>query len=126
VRREIVAFAKSQGINDAEVADFIAAIGEALANAVEHAKTNKPIEITAWVLDDRLFASVCDHGIGFAPSEHPSKRLPDAYAERGRGLPLMHRIVDVFNVHSAPGEGTRVTLGCQVHRASVTQTHSCA
>ena len=126
MRREIVAFAHAQGIEDVEVADFIAAIGEALANAVEHAHTHKPIEITAWVLDDRLFASVCDHGIGFAQSEHPSKRLPDAYAERGRGLPLMHRIADVFNVRSTPGEGTRVTLGCHIHRASAAHVHSCA
>jgi anti-sigma regulatory factor (Ser/Thr protein kinase) len=126
VRREIVAFAQTQGIDDADVADFMNAVGEALANAVEHAQTHKPIEIAAWILDDRLFASVCDHGVGFAPNEHPAKRLPEAYAERGRGLPLMHRITDVFNVHSAPGEGTRVTLGCHVHRAAGAHAQTCA
>jgi anti-sigma regulatory factor (Ser/Thr protein kinase) len=115
VRRQIMAFARTQGIVDDDITDFIGAIGEALANAIEHAHTRKPIEIVAWVIDDRLFASVHDQGVGFAPSERTvAQKLPDVYAERGRGLPIMRRYADVFSVRSVPGEGTRVTLGCHV------------
>jgi len=120
VRRELIAFAELQGIGKPEVADFVAAIGEALANAIEHAHTREPIEISAWLLgEDRLFASVRDRGVGFAPSgPDRSLALPDAYAERGRGLPIMRRYSDLFSIRSAPGEGTRITLGCHIHRAA--------
>lgn len=127
VRHRIMSFARAEGIDDADIVDFIGAIGEALANAIEHAHSQAPIEIVAWVVDDRLFASVHDRGVGFIPSERTvSETLPDAYAERGRGLPIMRRYADVFSVRSAPGEGTRVTLGCHVHHAGGAQVHHCA
>jgi anti-sigma regulatory factor (Ser/Thr protein kinase) len=120
-------FAHSQGLADAGIADFIGAVGEALANAIEHAHTQKPIEIVAWMLDDRLFASVRDQGVGFVPSERTvTQKLPDVYAERGRGLPIMRRYAEVFSVRSVPGEGTRVTLGCHVSHAAGSQVHHCA
>jgi anti-sigma regulatory factor (Ser/Thr protein kinase) len=119
VRHELMAFAETQGIAKPDVADFVAAIGEALANAIEHAHTQEPIEVSAWLLgENRLFASVRDRGVGFEPahSDRPLA-LPDAYAERGRGLPIMRRCSDLFSIRSAPGEGTRITLGCYVHRS---------
>ena len=126
VRQELMAFVEMQGIDKPGVTDFVTAVGEALANAIEHAHTREPIEISAWLLgDDRLFASVLDRGVGFAPvSRERSLALPEAFAERGRGLPIMHRCSDIFSVRSAPGEGTRVTLGCYVRRASGWATHA--
>jgi anti-sigma regulatory factor (Ser/Thr protein kinase) len=120
VRREVLAFAEQHDIGGDDVMDFVAAIGEALANAIEHARTDEPIEIVMWLIDtDRLFASITDKGIGFSPNERPlDSLLPDAFAERGRGLPIMRRCSDIFNVHSAPGQGTHVTLGCFVQRAA--------
>jgi anti-sigma regulatory factor (Ser/Thr protein kinase) len=119
VRQEVMAFAELQGIAGADLVDFIAAIGEALANAIEHAHTVEPIEVSVWLFDDRLFASICDRGVGFLPNERTvAQQLPDAFAERGRGLPIMRRFVDIFSVRSAPGEGTRVTLACHVRRAA--------
>jgi anti-sigma regulatory factor (Ser/Thr protein kinase) len=128
VRDELVAFAELQGIPKRDVADFVSAIGEALANAIEHAHTDQPIEISAWLLgENRLFASVRDRGIGFAmDASDRSLVLPDAYAERGRGLPIMRRCTDLFSIRSAPGEGTRITLGCYVHRAAGSVTHHIA
>jgi anti-sigma regulatory factor (Ser/Thr protein kinase) len=121
VRREVLAFAEAHGIADEDVIDFVSAIGEALANAIEHARTQEPIEITAWLLgEDRLLASVLDKGVGFKLAERAHALvLPDAYAERGRGLPIMRECADVFSVRSAPGRGTHVTLGCYVHRAAL-------
>jgi anti-sigma regulatory factor (Ser/Thr protein kinase) len=119
VRREILAFAEQHNIHGDDVIDFVAAIGEALANAVEHARTNEPIEVAMWLLGtDRLFASVTDKGIGFSPNDRAlDSLLPDAYAERGRGLPIMRRCADIFNIRSAPGQGTHITLGCFIQHA---------
>jgi anti-sigma regulatory factor (Ser/Thr protein kinase) len=120
VRQAVIAFAQNQGILGDEVIDFVTAVGEALANAIEHSHTQEPIEIAAWTLGkDRLFASVRDRGVGFAATERMLKPpLPEGFAERGRGLPIMRKCADVFSVRTAPGQGTRVTLGCRVHRAA--------
>jgi hypothetical protein len=127
VRHELTAFAESAGIRDAEVGDFMTAIGEALANAIEHAHTLEPIEVSAWLLDDRLFAAVRDRGIGFPVTDRSlTKPLPEAFAERGRGLPIMQRCADVCTVRSAPGEGTRVTLGLHVNRDAAHNLQRCA
>jgi anti-sigma regulatory factor (Ser/Thr protein kinase) len=128
VRQAIIAFAESEGIPDDEIGDFVSAIGEALANAIEHSHTHEPIEITAWTLgNDRLFASVRDRGVGFSVSERTAKPvLPEGFAERGRGLPIMRQYADVFSVRTAPGQGTRVTLGCHVHRAAGRQPQHAA
>jgi anti-sigma regulatory factor (Ser/Thr protein kinase) len=123
VRQELLTFAEANRIRDADVGDFMAAVGEALANAIEHAHTSEPIEVTAWLLDDRLFAAVRDRGVGFPVNDRSlAKSLPDAFAERGRGLPIMKRCTDVCSVRSAPGEGTRVTLGLHVNRNSAEHT----
>jgi anti-sigma regulatory factor (Ser/Thr protein kinase) len=121
VRRELLEFAAARGIGKAELCDFVSAVGEALANSIEHARTSEPIEVVVWMLgDDRLFTSVQDRGIGFAPAERGlAAELPDAFAERGRGLPIMRRCADIFSVRSAPGQGTRITLGCYVQRAEL-------
>lgn len=128
VRQAIIAFADAQGIRHDEVINFVAAVGEALANAIEHSHTQEPIEIAAWTLgDDRLFASVRDRGVGFAAGEGTLKpALPEGFAERGRGLPIMRKCTDVFSVRTAPGQGTRVTLGCRVHRAAGTHAQHVA
>ncbi len=119
VRRAVVAFARDQGIEARDLTDFVTAVGEALANAIEHSHTSEPITIVVWVLDERLFASVSDHGVGFQPSERgQTAGLSDTYAERGRGLAIMRRFADVLNVRSSPGQGTRVTLGCNVHHGA--------
>jgi len=105
----------------------MAAVGEALANAIEHAHTREPIEVSAWLHDDGLFAAVRDHGVGFPANDRSlATSLPDAFAERGRGLPLMQRCADVCSVRSAPGEGTRVTLGLRVNRTGTSSIQRCA
>ena len=124
VRRAVMAFAQSQGIDAGDVTDFVTALGEALANAIEHSHSADPIDIAIWVLDDRLFASVSDRGIGFQPAESAEAAgLPDIFAERGRGLAIMHRFADIVRVRSNPGEGTRITLGCNVHHAAGRSFH---
>ncbi len=128
VRREVIAFAHRQGIDERDLPDFISAIGEALANAIEHARTQQSIEVSAWLLgDDRLYASVKDRGIGFTPNDRPAAlSLADAGSERGRGLAIMRCLADVLSVRSAPGQGTCVTLSCRVHRSAGGHVHHIA
>ena len=115
IREQVLAYAASRGIAPADLGDFVTAIGEALANAMEHSQTTEPIEVTVWRHDGtRIMATIVDHGVGF-PVEKMARDLPEATAERGRGLPIMRRCADFFTVASAPGEGTTVTLGRSLH-----------
>jgi anti-sigma regulatory factor (Ser/Thr protein kinase) len=82
-----------------------------LANAIEHARSEVPIEIECRIGRGRIEATVTDGGVGFACRSAETIELPDQTAERGRGLPIMARCSDIFEVTSAPGRGTAVSIG---------------
>ena len=111
VRQEVLHFADRFEIRGKELEEFIIAVGEALANAIEHSRSTDVIEIRCQVDDDKIVATIVDSGAGFRTETLPAVTLPDASAERGRGLPLMRRCTDIFAVHSVPGRGTAVVLG---------------
>jgi anti-sigma regulatory factor (Ser/Thr protein kinase) len=111
-------FAASYHLETDDLRDFLTALGEALANSMEHAGSTDAIEVTCWLVgDDQFLATVVDRGKGFTmatPELEP--RLPGLEAERGRGLPIMRRCTDIFAVRSEPGKGTAVILGRYLRR----------
>jgi anti-sigma regulatory factor (Ser/Thr protein kinase) len=119
IRERVLGFAAARCSDDADVAEFVAAVFEAFANAVEHARSEEPIEVKCWsVRGDQLFASIVDRGVGFdAAPEVAEPPLPDPLAERGRGLPIMRRYMQLCSVRSRPGNGTAVMLGRFVRHA---------
>jgi len=110
-RERIVAFARSSGISEDDIAYLVTAAGEALANAMEHAHSATPIAIDVDVDQDRVIAVVRDAGVGFVREANFPADLPACDAERGRGLAIMRRCSDIFSVSSPRGEGTAVTIG---------------
>jgi anti-sigma regulatory factor (Ser/Thr protein kinase) len=118
-----LSFAGDHEINDRELEEFIFAVGEALANAIEHSRTSDVIEVHCQIEDDKILATIIDSGAGFASDPAPNVSLPDALTERGRGLPIMRRCTDIFAVHSVPGRGTAVVLGRYLHRKAHASAH---
>ena len=118
VRDRLTSFAENYALPGPDLREFITAIGEALANAVEHAKTKDAIEISAWFIHGNLLmATVVDTGIGFAMPPPAGPALPPPDSERGRGLPIMKSCSDLFSVRSKPGTGTAVILGRYLHHS---------
>ncbi len=111
VRQEVISFAGKFEIRHDELEEFIFAVGEALANAIEHSRSSDVIEVRCQVDSDKIMATIIDSGAGFKIDPIANVSLPDAYTERGRGLPIMRRCTDIFAVHSVPGRGTAVVLG---------------
>lgn len=111
VRHQVLSFAGDHEISDQEIEEFIFAVGEALANAIEHSRTSDVIEVHCQIEDDKILATIVDSGAGFLSDPASNVSLPDALTERGRGLPIMRRCTDIFAVHSVPGRGTAVVLG---------------
>ncbi len=118
VREEVISFANDYEIDAHEMDEFIFAVGEALANAIEHAKTTETIEVRCQVEEDKIVATIVDAGSGFDVDPLPDVQLPNAFSERGRGLPIMRRCTDIFAVHSVPGKGTAVVLGRYLRRTA--------
>jgi anti-sigma regulatory factor (Ser/Thr protein kinase) len=122
VRERVIDFARNHGVGEDDLAYFLTALGEAVANAIEHARAEQPILVEVRVDRDRIVATVQDNGIGFptAPTVEPD--LPDVHAERGRGLPIMRRCSDIFALHSEPGQGTAVVVGRYLRRRNTRVT----
>jgi serine/threonine-protein kinase RsbW len=111
VRDRISKFALDNGVGDDDLAHFLIALGEALANAIEHARANDPVEIEVRIGCDRIIATVQDSGVGFPADVISRAQFPGSDSERGRGLPIMRSCCEIFALKTEPGKGTAVVLG---------------
>jgi len=109
VRDELLAIGADVEMCPEVLEDFVTAIGEAFANAIEHAVTTQPVEIEVRQRDAHLVATIRDHGCGI-DSTRIANSLPPATAERGRGIPLMRRCASRVSIQKPQDGGTLVIL----------------
>jgi anti-sigma regulatory factor (Ser/Thr protein kinase) len=95
-------------------ADVVLAIQEATKNAVR-ASSGETVAVTVWVDGGAVWVRVRDRGKGLARRGSP--RCPSVWRTHGRGLCLMHALMDGVAIERS--RGTRVTM----HRALV-RAHS--
>ena len=92
--------------------EIVLAVGEAAANAVEHAYRGQPepgvIDLTLWTESDALCVQVRDHGRWREPPAAPRP------AGQGLGLVLMRRLIDCVLIQH-DHRGTNVLLRHPVH-----------
>jgi anti-anti-sigma factor len=104
VRRAVFAWADAAALPEDSVEDLQLALGEALANAVEHAyRDQKPGQCAyalTWSPDGGVDVSVEDFGVW--------REVPADPGFRGRGLMLMRELADDVSVEQSPGGGTSV------------------
>jgi serine/threonine-protein kinase RsbW len=108
------AFSKFAGFHRLTAADaenLVFALGEAVANAIQHAASGNAIEVRVRLEAGAIVATIRDRGRGFAAPARGPVALPSLLAETGRGFAIMQRCTDFLDVHSKPGKGTVVTLG---------------
>lgn len=93
VRRSLERFAVRLGLDDNRRFALLTAVGEAIANAVEHAYHGSPglVRLEAQAGDDALIVVVEDEG-----KWKPAQRRE----ERGRGLPLMRALMDAVEIRT--------------------------
>lgn len=93
------------GLNRDQVQNVLIAVGEAVANAIEHGHRDDPgglVSVRASAFVDGLRVTITDTG-KWKPSE------PGADIRRGRGLTLMKGLMDDFTI-SSDIDGTTVDL----------------
>jgi anti-sigma regulatory factor (Ser/Thr protein kinase) len=110
-RDALAALASFHEVASADVESLTFALGEALANAIEHAESDAEIEVSVTIDALTIVATVRDRGRGFPDPPADVLPFPEFNAEGGRGFPIMQRCTDFFDVRSHPGDGTVVTLG---------------
>jgi len=111
VRRAVSSFAAQADVVPDDLQEFMFALGEALANAIEHAQSRDAIEVRCFVENEKILGAVVDSGTGLPAELTAGATLPDPLSERGRGLPIIRRCSDLFAIHSEPSKGTAVVVG---------------
>lgn len=109
-REALSAFALFHNVEPADVENMTFALGEALANAIERAGDCEEIEVGLAIDPYTVIVTVGDQGPGFKEPPGEAAAFPDGSAESERGIAIMQRCTDFFNVRTLPG-GTQVTLG---------------
>lgn len=85
------------------------ALSEACSNVIEHSQADDEYEVRLEVEDDLCEITVIDTGGGFDASTLSSE-LPSPSSVRGRGVALMHALMDKIAFTSEPTSGTVVHL----------------
>ena len=87
---------------DEDVAEILAGVGEASANAIEHAglTPRQVFTLEGTVVDGEVELKIAD----------PGRWRATGAEGRGRGMPLMRELMDSVDVTHTEGEGTTVTL----------------
>ncbi|MGB3481040.1 MAG: SpoIIE family protein phosphatase [Mycobacterium sp.] len=104
-RTELRGWLSRAGVDTDQAQNVLIAVGEAVANAIEHGHRDKSegqVSILATALVDQLHMTVIDQGTW-------KTARPGADITRGRGVTLMHALMDDVTIHSDAG-GTTVHL----------------
>lgn len=109
-RREAKALAARIGLPERDSVSVLTAISELARNIVEHAGAGE-IVVSAIHADagSGLQIEARDRGPGMADVELALRERYSSKDGLGMGLPGTRRLMDAFEVESAPGKGTKVT-----------------
>lgn len=112
VIRHLVRYALERvGVVETVIADIEVALTEACANVLHHSGPGDAYDVSVAIGPEICELRVVDVGHGFDHTSVQSRTgTHDLDAERGRGLQLMHALVDHIELVSAPEEGTLVHL----------------
>ena len=102
-RKALARFA-DEWLQGTDSSDFETAVGEALANAVEHGKCSY-LTVDCVYAQEKLVAEIAQNGRGFQPPR--GRRAPAQGSDRGYGLFIMHSVLDRLEFYE---NGTRVRL----------------
>jgi stage II sporulation protein AB (anti-sigma F factor) len=116
-------FARDHHVASVDIENLAFALGEALANAIEHSNSRRDVDVGLIIDGERIVATVADKGCGFEDPPRGSVEFPPHAAQNGRGFAIMQRCTDFFDVRSSVGQGTVVTMGRIRSEKSGTREH---
>jgi signal transduction histidine kinase len=105
VRRDLLMYLQSRAAHGSDLEAAALIFGELVGNVVRHAPG--PIAVDLYWEADMAVLRVIDRGPGFDWDGHA--RLPDRFAESGRGLFIAFSVARGLRVRRLPGSGTEAT-----------------
>ncbi len=98
-----------------ELADVKTAVSEAVTNSIIHAYLGKSgeIEITCQIKGKEILIEVTDYGVGIPDiprAMEPLYNTKPEWERSGMGFAFMEAFMDVLEVYSEVGRGTRVVM----------------
>lgn len=97
------------GVADDCIDDIRLAVSEAATNVIDHADVEDDYEVAVHLDNRRCAISVKNAGRGFDASTLDGG-MPSHDSPRGRGIAIMHSVMDSVDLTSAPEAGTIVHL----------------
>lgn len=88
-------------------ADIGLAVGEACANAVQHADAGADYHVTVTILDDRCVIDVVDDGVGVETTDTPEPGPDD---ESGRGMRIIRALADAVELRTGNPRGVALRI----------------
>jgi serine/threonine-protein kinase RsbW len=98
------------GVVVEQIDDVQLIISEACSNVIDHAGPGDDYEVTVTIDRSACHIRVIDIGRGFDHKTFDTYEMANLDAEHGRGLALMHALVDQVSFESRPEQGTVVHL----------------
>jgi serine/threonine-protein kinase RsbW len=98
------------GITEECVDDIRLALSEACTNVLDHAAVEDEYEVRLKVDDETCEISVCDTGTNPLDAAALAGVMPDTGSPGGRGVAIMHAVMDHVAFRSEPETGTIVHL----------------
>lgn len=103
-RHDVTNFANFCGFSYEEISDIVLAVGEAVSNVLEHAKSPQGFNVRCEFGSQTLVVNVEDYGSGFMPTYAPRPQ------SRGFGISLMKQVMDRVKFSFKRGNGTVLRL----------------
>ena len=118
LRATLAGYLASNGVPRAICDQVLLAADEAFVNAFLHSgDVGGAVEMRAQVLDGEVLVEVRDRGCGFEAGTVDVDTMPDPLVSHGRGLFLIHHLMDRVEVRSpATGRGTLVRMAKRFSR----------
>ena len=97
------------GLTAGCIEDIRLALSEACTNVIDHAALDDEYEVRLVIDDERCQITVTNTGSGFDAASLAGV-MPDTSSARGRGVAIMHAVMDHVAFTSQPEAGTVVHL----------------
>ena len=100
-------FLRGFNVPEGTVFDIVLSLEEACKNAIRFSGSQRDIDVTVAVTPREVRLVIRDHGVGFRPPDIDISTAPDLTDPQGRGLFLIHALMD--DVRIACDDGAVIT-----------------
>ena len=108
MRHEMQRFLRLHAVDSESADDVVMSVHKACANAVHHSKSRADIVVELVLEDHSVRVAVTDSGCGLDLEQCDPLREPELLRLRGRGLYLMAKLMDEFEISIDGGTEIRM------------------